>query len=59
MEGVEAGERILSEGGFDLAVAKDLELGRRFLEMAILSMGVSVCSFGVGYDIRQLFGIEI
>jgi VIT1/CCC1 family predicted Fe2+/Mn2+ transporter len=44
---------------FYLAVAKGLSFRRRFFEMAGISLGVSLFSFGVGYVIRQVFGIEV
>lgn len=42
-----------------LAVAKDLSFKKRFGEMALLSMSVSVISFGIGFLIRSLFGVEV
>jgi len=50
---------VIAVFNFYLAVARDLNFRRRFLEMAGISMGVAVFSFGVGYFIRQVFGIEI
>jgi len=50
---------IIAFFNFYLAVAKDLDFKKRFLEMAAISIGVAVFSFAVGYLIRQLFGIEI
>jgi VIT1/CCC1 family predicted Fe2+/Mn2+ transporter len=44
---------------FYVAVVKDLKFGKRFLEMAVISLGVAAFSFGVGYFIRTFFGIEI
>jgi len=44
---------------FYVSVAKDLSFKRRFLEMALISLGVAVLSFGIGYLVRILFGIEI
>ena len=40
-------------------VAMDLKFGTRFLEMAGISLAVSVISFGVGILAKQLFGIDV
>ncbi|MBN2556381.1 MAG: VIT1/CCC1 transporter family protein [Anaerolineales bacterium] len=50
---------VIAVFNYYLAVAKDLDFRRRFLEMAAISIGVAVFSFGLGYVIRQLFGIEV
>jgi len=50
---------VIAVFNYYLAVAKDLNFRRRFLEMAAISIGVAVFSFGLGYVIRQLFGIEV
>lgn len=50
---------VIAVFNFYLAVAKDLDFGKRFLEMAGISIGVAVFSFGVGYFIRRVFGFEI
>ena len=42
-----------------VAVAKDLDFKRRFLEMAGLSLGVAGLSFGIGYLIRIVLGIDV
>lgn len=44
---------------FYSAVARDLPLGRRFGEMAGLSLGVAAVSFGIGYLLRVLVGIDV
>jgi VIT1/CCC1 family predicted Fe2+/Mn2+ transporter len=41
------------------AVAKDLPFGKRFLEMAGISTGVAVLSFGIGTVIRLVLGVEV
>lgn len=41
-----------------LAVTQEVSFRRRFLEMAGLSFGVAAISFGVGYTLRALFGIN-
>ena len=43
---------------FYISVAKDLSFKRRFFEMAGLSLGIAVLSFGIGYLIRLFLGIE-
>jgi VIT1/CCC1 family predicted Fe2+/Mn2+ transporter len=40
-------------------VAKDLSFTRRFTEMASISLGIAVLSFGIGYLIRIFLGIDI
>lgn len=44
---------------FYVAVVKDLPFKKRFWEMAVLSMGVALFSFLVGYVIRITLGVEI
>ena len=50
---------VIAVFNFYLAVARDLRFGKRFLEMAAVSVGVAAFSFGVGYLIRRVFGIDI
>lgn len=42
-----------------LAVAKDLNFKARFMEMALISLGVAGFSFLVGYALKQLLGVDI
>jgi len=42
-----------------ISVAKDLNFKKRFWEMFIISMGVAVLTFGIGYLIRIFIGIDI
>jgi VIT1/CCC1 family predicted Fe2+/Mn2+ transporter len=44
---------------FYISVAKELSFTRRFLEMALLSLGVAAISFGIGYLVRELLGVDI
>lgn len=44
---------------FYIAVAKDLPFRRRFLEMALISLGVALLSFGIGWAVRTFWGLEI
>ncbi len=50
---------IIAAFNFYLAVAKDLDFRKRFLEMAGISLGVSAFSFLVGLVVRALFGVEV
>jgi VIT1/CCC1 family predicted Fe2+/Mn2+ transporter len=42
-----------------ISVAKDLPFKKRFLEMALISLGVSAITFGIGVVIRHFIGIDI
>ena len=42
-----------------ISVAKDLNFRRRFTEMALISMGVALVSFAIGYLIRVTLGVDI
>ncbi len=42
-----------------ISVAKDLNFRRRFAEMALISLGVSALTFGIGFLIRKGLGIEV
>ncbi len=44
---------------FYISVAKDLPFKKRFLEMAGISLGVTVISFGIGWMVRTFLGLEI
>ncbi|MFW6139563.1 MAG: VIT1/CCC1 transporter family protein [Spirochaetota bacterium] len=44
---------------FYISVAKDLVFIKRFSEMAGVSMGVALVSFGIGYLIRIFLGVEV
>jgi len=44
---------------FYISVAKDLSFKRRFAEMASLSLGIAVLSFGIGYLIRVMLGVDV
>lgn len=41
------------------AVAKDLPFGKRFLEMALISLGVAAISFVIGILVKRFLGIDI
>lgn len=42
-----------------ISVAKDLPFRKRFLEMAIISMGVALLSFGIGLLVRFMLGVDV
>lgn len=42
-----------------VSVAQDLPFWRRFLEMAGLSLGVAIVSFGIGYLLRTFVGVDV
>ena len=44
---------------FYITVAKNLKFWPRFLEMAVISLVVAILSFGVGWLIRVVFGVEV
>lgn len=50
---------IIAAFNYYVAVAKGEPFRHRFVEMAGLSLSIAVLSFGVGYLLRMLFGIEI
>lgn len=41
------------------SVVKDEKFIRRFSEMALLSFGVALFSFGIGFVLRKFFGIDV
>jgi VIT1/CCC1 family predicted Fe2+/Mn2+ transporter len=41
------------------AVAKDLPFGKRFLEMALISLSVAAISFVIGILVKRFLGIDI
>lgn len=42
-----------------ISVAKDISFRNRFLEMALISLGIAALTFGIGFLIRTFLGIEI
>jgi vacuolar iron transporter family protein len=50
---------IIAVFNFYISIAKDLSFKARFFEMAGLSMGVALFSFGIGYVIRVFLGVEV
>ncbi|MBN2484496.1 MAG: VIT1/CCC1 transporter family protein [Bacteroidales bacterium] len=49
---------IIAAFNFYYSIVKEEKFIRRFSEMVILSFGVAALSFGVGFVLRQFFGIE-
>ncbi len=43
---------------FYTSVAKGTSFRRRFLQMALISLSVAVVNFGIGFAVRQAFGVE-
>lgn len=50
---------IIAAFNYYISVAKDEPFQARFLEMAGLSFGVAIISFGIGFLIRQWLGVNI
>ncbi len=50
---------IIAVFNFYISVAKDVPFGKRFFEMAGLSLGVAAISFLIGFLIKQWLGVEI
>ena len=41
-----------------LSIAKDLNFKRRFAEMTLISLGVAALSFGIGWVLRNVLGVD-
>ncbi|WP_240838101.1 VIT1/CCC1 transporter family protein [Acidaminobacter sp. JC074] len=50
---------IIAFFNYYISVAKDEPFKSRFMEMALISIGVAVVSFGIGYLVKTYIGIEI
>ncbi len=53
------GVAIIFVFNYYISVAKDLSFRKRFMEMFIISMGVAVFSFGIGWVIRIFLGVDV
>ena len=42
-----------------ISVTKDLNFSQRFFEMAVISLGVAMISFLVGFVVNQFFGLDV
>jgi hypothetical protein len=51
--------RIIAGYTFYITTAKSLDFWSRFREMAAISLAVAVLSFGIGWVIRSIFGVEL
>jgi len=43
---------------FYIATAKDLDFKSRFWEMTAISFGVAIFSFGLGYVLKMVLGVD-
>ncbi|MBU2652321.1 MAG: VIT1/CCC1 transporter family protein [Bacteroidetes bacterium] len=50
---------IIAAFNYYISVAKGLSFRKRFLEMAAISLGVALLSFGIGYLIKIFLGVEL
>jgi VIT1/CCC1 family predicted Fe2+/Mn2+ transporter len=50
---------IIAAFNYYISVAKGFNFRKRFTEMTVISLGVALFSFGIGFLIRTLFGIDI
>jgi vacuolar iron transporter family protein len=50
---------IIAAFNFYISVAKDLNFSHRFWEMTLISLGVAAFSFGVGFVLKQILGVNI
>lgn len=50
---------IIALFNYYLTVVRDLHFRQRFAEMTLISLGVAALSFGIGYLVRVLFGVEV
>ena len=44
---------------FYISVVKDISIGKRFLEMTLISLGIAALAFGVGLIARLVLHIEV
>ncbi len=44
---------------FYISVAKDFSFKKRFFEMALISIGVALLSYGIGWLVKTYFGLQI
>ncbi len=42
-----------------ISVAKDLDFKKKFFQMVLISLGVSIISFGIGYLVKTVIGIDL
>lgn len=49
---------IIASYTYYISIAKSLSFWKRFLEMAAISIGVAIISFGIGLFVKNYFGVE-
>ncbi len=54
-----AGVVIIFAFTYYMSITKDLNFKKRFIEMALISLGVAAISFLIGILVKQVFGIEM
>jgi VIT1/CCC1 family predicted Fe2+/Mn2+ transporter len=50
---------VIASYTYYISIAKNISFKRRFIEMAAISIGVALISFGIGVLIKQVFGLDI
>ncbi|MCB0495072.1 MAG: hypothetical protein KDC79_02965 [Cyclobacteriaceae bacterium] len=50
---------IIASYTYYISVAKAISFKKRFVEMALISIGVAIISFGIGYLIKHVFGVDV
>ncbi|MFH0701245.1 MAG: VIT1/CCC1 transporter family protein [Candidatus Woesearchaeota archaeon] len=50
---------IITAFTFYTSVAQDLKFGKRFLEMATISLGVAAVTFGIGYLVKMFWNLPV
>ncbi len=50
---------IIAAYNYYISVAKEVSFKKRFLSMAVISLGVAVISFGIGYLVKVYFGVDV
>jgi len=50
---------IIAAYTYYISIAKAISFKRRFVEMALISLGVAAISFGIGTAIKHIFNVEI
>jgi len=50
---------IIASYTYYISIAKNISFRRRFIEMAAISIGVAIISFGIGILIKHIFGIDV
>jgi len=50
---------IIAGFNFYISVAKDENFLHRFTEMTVVSLGVAMLSFGIGFLVRQFLGVDV